>query len=307
MAVKSSHVRSAPGLADTSAASTGSFLSEIYSRFKVTIWFAIAAAVVYIGYDGREARNLTAESGLGYALGIFALTCMVVLLLFPLRKRFKVLKFLGATPMWFRNHQVLGIVAPIGALYHCNFDLGSLNSRVALYSALTVAASGIVGRFIYTKIFRGLNVRRTSLKQLAASMQAQFPESGQQMVFLPELMQRVGEFDEQVLSPPSGMIAVWLLPLRLIYRTRRAQWRLNRFAKRKIMVESLYNEAIAADKKQIRRVANRCIARHLAEVRRVAEYTAYQRLFALWHKIHLPFFILLVVSVIVHVYAVHSY
>ena len=42
-------------------------------------------------------------------------------------------------------------------------------------------------------------------------------------------------------------------------------------------------------------------------MRQVAEYTAYQRLFALWHKIHLPFFVLLVVSVVVHIYAVHSY
>ena len=57
----------------------------------------------------------------------------------------------------------------------------------------------------------------------------------------------------------------------------------------------------------LQRVAKRCIARHLSQVRQVAGYTAYQRLFALWHKIHLPFFLLLVVSVIVHIYAVHSY
>jgi hypothetical protein len=296
-----------PGLAESSAGSSSDWLRVIYSKFKVTIGFAVAASVIYVGYEGRAQRDLTAESGVGYALGILSVTCMVLLLLFPLRKRFAALKFLGSTPTWFRNHQVLGIAGPIAALYHCNFDLGSLNSRVALYSALTVAASGIVGRFIYTKVFRGLNTRKASLKQLAASMQAQFPESGQNMVFLPELMERISEFDEQVLSPPRGFFAVWLLPFRLMFETRREQWRLARFSRRKIMVESIYNEAIARDRRRIQRVARRCIGRHLSQVRQVAEYTVYQRLFALWHKIHLPFFVLLVASVIVHIYAVHSY
>jgi hypothetical protein len=138
-------------------------------------------------------------------------------------------------------------------------------------------------------------------------MHAQFPESGQNMVFLPELIARVGKFDEHVLASPRGMLDAWLRPLRLIYETRREQWRLARFARRKIMIESIYNEAIANDRRKIQRVASRCIARHLVQVRRVAEFTAYQRLFALWHRIHLPFFLLLVVSVIVHIYAVHSY
>jgi len=307
MAVRSSHVQEMSGLADTSAGSFGIGLRELFSRVKVTLWFAIAAGVTYLGYEGRDQSGLTAESGLGYALGILSVTFMLLLLLFPLRKRISALRFLGSTPYWFRNHQVLGIAAPIAALFHCNFDLGSLNSRIALYSALAVAGSGIVGRFIYTKIFRGLNKHKASLKQLAASMHAQFPESGQNMVFLPELFARVGEFDQQVLSPPRGMIAVWLLPLRLIFQTRREQWRLARFSKRKIMVESIYNERIANDRRKIQRVAKRCVARHLKQVRHVAEYTAYQRLFALWHKIHLPFFVLLVLSVIVHIYAVNVY
>ena len=40
---------------------------------------------------------------------------------------------------------------------------------------------------------------------------------------------------------------------------------------------------------------------------RVAQYTAYERVFALWHMAHLPFVYLLVISAIVHVIAVHAY
>jgi hypothetical protein len=45
----------------------------------------------------------------------------------------------------------------------------------------------------------------------------------------------------------------------------------------------------------------------LREVRRVAEFTAYQRLFALWHVVHRPFFVILMLSVAIHVFAVHYY
>jgi hypothetical protein len=40
---------------------------------------------------------------------------------------------------------------------------------------------------------------------------------------------------------------------------------------------------------------------------RVAQYTAYERVFALWHVAHLPFVYLLVISAVVHVVAVHAY
>jgi hypothetical protein len=40
---------------------------------------------------------------------------------------------------------------------------------------------------------------------------------------------------------------------------------------------------------------------------RVAQYNAYERVFALWHVAHLPFVYLLVISAVVHVIAVHAY
>ncbi len=307
MAVKSSHVHGIPPLTESRKWSIDGFLSKFYTRFKTQLGFASAAAFIYIGYANRDFSDLNAERGFGYALGIFALTCMLVLLVYPVRKRLKFLAFLGATRDWFRNHQVLGIIGPIAALYHCNFTLGSLNSRIALYSALVVAGSGIIGRFIYSKIFRGLNSRKASLKEMAAGMRSEFPECAQSMVFLPELVQRVAEFDKQVLSPPKSLLDCFALPFRLIYQTRKEQRRLAAFAKRKIIAESIYSPAIEADRRKIRKVTARYIARHLTQVRRVAEFTAYQRLFALWHKIHLPFFIVLVITVVVHVYAVHSY
>ena len=49
------------------------------------------------------------------------------------------------------------------------------------------------------------------------------------------------------------------------------------------------------------------VAAHLAAVRRVARFSFYERVFALWHALHLPLCFLLFISAGIHVYAVHSY
>jgi len=57
----------------------------------------------------------------------------------------------------------------------------------------------------------------------------------------------------------------------------------------------------------LERITREYIASHLRQVRRVAEFVAYQRLFALWHVVHRPFFAILVIAVVIHVIAVHRY
>ncbi len=49
------------------------------------------------------------------------------------------------------------------------------------------------------------------------------------------------------------------------------------------------------------------VTAHLRHVHRVAEFTAYERIFSLWHKVHFPFFVTLVVTVVLHVLVVHLY
>jgi hypothetical protein len=51
----------------------------------------------------------------------------------------------------------------------------------------------------------------------------------------------------------------------------------------------------------------RHIGAHLASIRKVAEFHFYERFFAIWHVLHYPLFLMLVVSGVVHVIAVHMY
>jgi hypothetical protein len=42
-------------------------------------------------------------------------------------------------------------------------------------------------------------------------------------------------------------------------------------------------------------------------VLQVAHFASWERLFSLWHVLHLPFVYLMVICALVHVFAVHAY
>lgn len=280
---------------------------RIFKQHRGWLGFALATFLVWFGWLNRERNLLTAEEGLGYMLGIVSVGCILVLLLYPLRKRFRLLKFIGPLSKWFRNHMVLGVTAPIAALYHCNFQLGSLNSRIALFSALLVAGSGLVGRFVYSKIHHGLYGRKANLKELLAQVKLTPPGEGVMGAFVPELMKRIAAFDRQVLVPPKGIIDTIKLPFTLAVRTRLQYFRLSRFTRQSLVFHASRSNVVAEHQAQMERAVCRYIRNHLRHVRRVAEFTAYDRLFALWHKVHFPFFVMLLTSVIIHVFVVHLY
>ena len=52
---------------------------------------------------------------------------------------------------WFNAHIFLGLYGPVLILYHCGYSLGAFNSNIALWSMITVAISGVIGRFLYNR------------------------------------------------------------------------------------------------------------------------------------------------------------
>ena len=125
--------------------------------------------------------------------------------------------------------------------------------------------------------------------------------------FVPELMRRIAEYDRQVLVPPKGFFDSFKLALTLAIRTRLQTLRLIRFTRQSLLFHASHSTVVAQHHAQFDQAVRQYIRTHLRSVRRVAEFTAYDRLFALWHKVHFPFFVALLVSVVVHVLVVHFY
>ena len=105
--------------------------------------YAATILALELGWLLRDSELTSAKSGAGYWLGIIGASMMLMLLLYPLRKRIRALRILGKTAFWFKTHMILGIVGPVLVLYHSNFQLGSFNSQVALFCMLLAAIYGI--------------------------------------------------------------------------------------------------------------------------------------------------------------------
>ncbi len=276
-------------------------------RQSALIGYLLAALITYAGWIGRAERNITAEDGLGYFLGIVGASLMAALLLYPLRKRIRFLSFLGTTRRWFFWHMVLGIVGPIFILYHSNFALGSLNSRIALYCMLLVSGSGLVGRYLYSQIHNGLYGRKTTLGSVTRKMQESIDQLSKSGGLVKEIQEYLTELDHQVLEPPHTIPESLIRPLKMAVKTRIAYIRLNWVLRKKLIARSIESEAITKHRNHLESLTRRYLRDHLREVRSIAHLNLFERLFSLWHILHLPFFLMLCISAIVHILAVHMY
>jgi len=270
-------------------------------------WYMLLTALTTLGWLLSRYGFIDPKQGLGYWLGIIGGSLMAILLLYPLRKRMRILHAIGPTRVWFRLHMIFGLVGPLLILYHCNFKLGSFNSQVALYCMLLVAGSGIIGRHFYARVHRGLYGRKTTLKELQADLSASVEKSHGLSKLMPELVARL----DRLSSDLQGCQVTQSLGVR-----RSLQWtfthtfmRLSLLitARRELRAAAAASATIARDYKRIRNTSSRYIRDYTNLTGRVAQFSFYERLFALWHILHLPIFFMMVLSALVHVLAVHMY
>jgi hypothetical protein len=270
-------------------------------------WYTLLSLLIVLGWLVRDYDFIDPEQGVGYWLGITGGSLMLALLLYPLRKRIRLLHVLGPTRHWFRLHMIFGLVGPLLILYHCNFTLGSFNSKVALYCMLLVAGSGIIGRHFYARIHRGLYGRKTSLKELQTELAASVEKSHGLVNLMPTLVARLdrlaGDLQgcqvTQSLGVGRSLRWTFTHTYMRISLLVTARWELRQAARR--------SESIARNEKRLRMTANKYIKDFTNLTGRVAQFSLYERLFALWHVFHLPIFFMMVLSALVHVLAVHMY
>lgn len=246
------------------------------------------------GWSVREERYWSPEFGLGYSLGIVGTALMVLLLLYSVRKRFRFMRSLGPIRHWFGPHMILGVLGPVAIFFHANFELGSLNSAVAFSCMVLVSGSGLIGRFIYPKIHHGLFGSRTSLRELREDVAANRGAIGAAVAASPELALELKEYEASVTADRRGLMGSLWHFVALPIRARRVRRRSRRRLRASASVVEVEESIVAVDS-------------FLQDVRRVAEFGAYERLFSLWHAFHLPICVMLFLAAAVHVVAVHMY
>lgn len=259
-----------------------------------TLFIILASAIYLVSRSGLY----TPGSDVGYNLGLAGGLMMLALLGYPLRKRLGWMSSAGRVSKWFSLHMVLGVAGPTLILLHCTLQWRSVNAAIAFWCMVVVASSGVLGRYLYRHLHQGLYGRQLTLSEvrteaatkLGKSKERLRAEGAEDVYAALEAFKR-----KSVVVESHG----WKRPLALAtlgLSARRAQSRLVADA-RDPRAGQPYPSQEAIDN------ALDCIR----AVQRSAQFLPYERLFSLWHVLHVPLVLLLVLSVIAHIVAVHMY
>ena len=245
--------------------------------------------------------------GLGYWLGIVGGSMMLLLVFYPAGKKSTILRRLGLIKHWFRIHMILGLVGPLLILYHCNFSVDAINSTVALYSMIAVTVSGLIGRYFYTRIHRGLYGKRANIEELREEISDAVGNSRGLAAILPDFISELHVIsaklmgDEFTRTVSIGHSLSWTLKYYFV------RLRLYLLINKELKAKAAVNSVVRSNTGNLRKTANAYATQQVRLMRQVAQLAFYERLFSLWHLFHMPLFLLLVVSALVHVLAVHMY
>jgi len=247
----------------------------------------ITVSILYAGWLFSEQRYFIPESGLGYAFGIVGSCMMLLLLVYPARKRKPRWRAIGSIKFWFRFHMFLGIYGPLLIIYHSGYRLGSLNGSMALFSMIIVASSGLIGRYLYRRIHHGLYGKKINYEELVAKDES--------------LQNEQADYDD---DQKATLDSLHQISTELVNKHTAVNRSLRFFSSVKKQLKTIKKQLKKypydkQDKEILLRSVNSLLA-----ICRLGKHEIY---FSYWHILHIPLFIILILSGITHVVVVHFY
>jgi phosphate/sulfate permease len=125
--------------------------------------------------------------------------------------------------------------------------------------------------------------------------------------FAPNVEKRMTEFEARALKKPSNPLSSIVKFLVLPIQSRLTYYKCSRELAH---LFKQHAEQKGWDREKLMRrlnAARSVVFAYLKGAQDVAQFTAYERLFSLWHVLHVPLVYMLVLSAIAHVIAVHIY
>ncbi len=221
----------------------------------------------------------------GHGLGIIG-TLLIIIGVFGYmaRKRFKSLSRLGVLKHWLEFHIFLCTLGPIMVLFHTSFKFGGIVS-ISFWSMVAVVASGVIGRFIYLQIPRSIQGRELSLNEIhdmqtdiGSSMKNNF---GNLSVNINDLIH--GSSDIKIKYDGfSGFINQFS-----------DEWK-----RKKLIRKNLKDQNISTRDIEL---VMKLVSNEMALTRKIQRLVTMQKLFRYWHIAHLPFALIMLIIMIIHV------
>lgn len=269
------------------------YVSVLTGIVVLTFFFLLVRGIPYYSTTIEERfyhpdHNLFKPSGMfGHGLGIVG-TLLIVIGVFgyQARKKFKSWARLGRLKYWLEFHIFLCSLGPVMILFHTAFKFGGIVS-ISFWSMVAVVLSGIIGRFIYGQIPRTIGGRELSLNEVKAMKadlgevlrgQYQLNDSSYQLVLESVNVSRQ-KFGANLFS---SMFNKFLEDKKTL---------------RQVKSTLLENGVASPDVRKVSKLVNN----ELSLNNRIERLAVMQKLFKYWHVAHLPFALIMLVIMVIHV------
>ncbi len=271
---------------------------RIYLAVLSLIVLLALAAIINYGYSyykiSMEERFFSPDHALlkpsgvlGHGMGILGSVFMILgVSLYMVRKRYRVFSRIGILKHWLEFHIFLCTLGPILVLFHTSFKFGGMVA-ISFWSMVAVFVSGIVGRFIYIQIPRSIEGRELSLNEIR-SMKGDIGDTLINDIQLDVESHRV-IVDSIKVKSEYDHSNFMVRTFKKYLDDRKSLRKVRSVMKKNNLSKLQRNQVVGLVKNEI------------SLNRRIERLTVMQNLFKYWHVAHLPFALVMLVIMIIHV------
>ena len=232
-------------------------------------------------------QSLKPSGIIGHGLGIIGSLFMIIgVSAYMIRKRMRSLSRIGLLKYWLEFHIFLCTMGPIMVLYHTSFKFGGIVA-VSFWSMVAVFASGVIGRFIYLQIPRSIEGKELSLNEIR-NMKGD----------VAEIIKTSYNLDEQsyniIIESLKKKVGVYYNNAFVRYIKNRKEDRRSIRMVKKVLKN---NKLPRAEFGKVLKL----VEDEITINRRIERLDTMQSLFRYWHVAHLPFALVMLIVMVIHV------
>lgn len=227
------------------------------------------------------------SGALGHGLGILGSFFMIIgVSTYMLRKRMRSMMRMGKLAHWLEFHIFLCTLGPIMVLFHTAFKFGGIVA-ISFWSMVAVFLSGVIGRFIYLQIPRSIEGRELSLSEVR-DMKGD----------IGSIIKKDYNLDEvsysEIIESVKKKVEAYHSNSFVQYFRKRSE---DSGTIKRIKSSLRKNNLSRAESRSILKLVKNEISLN----RKIDRLQTMQNLFKYWHVAHLPFALVMLIIMVIHV------
>lgn len=269
--------------------------------FAIFLVFTTLTAVLAVGIHGlgyyltsiqdRPLRTdyvrMKPSGSYSHGLGILGASMLVIgVSTYSTRKRVRSLWNFGKLSQWLAFHIFLCLLGPTLVVFHTTFKAGGV-AAISLWTMISVAMSGIVGRFLYSQIPKNLQGNELTAGQITGELD--LLSSRLATSPLGDQITRTIYKNFESLSAPRNIGETVAAFIRLVSLRRRIRLYVHR------LIEANIHSRTAAKDLLVTATAFATLIQKSLVLNQAG------KLFYYWHAIHVPFTIIMFITLAAHI------